>query len=224
MLRELVVLRALPSAPAPQRAPWERPAPDFATAVQKAQLWLDAFYRGQVVLGRPTAHDETRRGWVFSCNSRRFLGGGAWQDAMLDATVVVPKDDTAPFGLPNSDPWAWFHRWDNGENFGTPTMPPPPAPGHPSWFEPTLAQLGPVLSVSEHADWPTTMNAVSVLPIGARALVWIRRTDGRGREAVGLLVNAVRLQDRVVVIDGSSDKPFAFDPTSVHRLHVIRYR
>jgi hypothetical protein len=224
LLRELVFLRALPGTSAHRRAPWQRTAPDFASAVEKAQLWLDDAYRGQVVVDRPTARDETQRGWVFSCNSRRFLSGGAWQDATLDATVVVPKDDTAPFGLPNSDPWTFLRRWDSGENPGTASLPLPPAPGHVSWYEPTLAQLGQVLSVSEHPDWQTTMDALSALPVGARALVWVRRTDGRGREAVGWLVNAVRLKDGVMVFDGSSDEPVSFDPTGIHRLYVIRYR
>ncbi|MGW1806246.1 YrhB domain-containing protein [Streptomyces sp. NPDC002078] len=223
LLREIVLLRALPGASAGRRSPWQRSAPDFASAVAKARLWLDDTYRGQVDLDRPTAQDETQRGWVFSCNSRRFLDAGQWQDAMLDATVVVPKDDTAPFGLPNSAPWAWLARWDAGEDPGTANLPTPPAPGHAAWYEPTLAQLGQVLSVSEHPDWQTTLDALSALPVGARALVWVRRTDGRGREAVGWLVNAVRLEDGVMVIDGSSDEPVSFDPTGVHRLHVIRY-
>ncbi|MYX40706.1 hypothetical protein GTW59_06355 [Streptomyces sp. SID89] len=68
------------------------------------------------------------------------------------------------------------------------------------------------------------MEAISELPVGARALVWVRRTDGRGREAVGLLVNALRLETGTVVVDGSSGSPVSFDPTGVHRLHVIRYR
>ncbi|MFD8390381.1 YrhB domain-containing protein [Streptomyces sp. NPDC059680] len=224
LLRELVLLRALPGASAGRRSPWQHSAPDFASAVAKARLWLDDAYRGQVDLDRPTAQDETRRGWVFSCNSRHFLGAGQWQDAMLDATVVVPKDDTAPFGLPNSAPWDWLARWDAGEDPGTANLPTPPAPGHASWYEPTLAQLGQVLSVSEHPDWQATLEALSALPVGARALVWVRRTDGRGREAVGWLVNAVRLEDGVMVIDGSSDEPVSLDPTGVHRLHVIRYR
>ncbi|MGQ5640214.1 MULTISPECIES: YrhB domain-containing protein [unclassified Streptomyces] len=224
LLRELILLRALPGASAGQRAPWQRAAPDFSSAVAKARLWLNDAYGGQAELDRPTAQDETRRGWVFSCNSRRFLSDGCWQNAMLDATVVVPKDDASPFGLPNSAPWAWLARWDAGEDPGTASLPTPPAPGHASWYEPTLAQLGHVLSVSEHADWQTTLDTLSTLPVGARALVWVRRTDGRGREAVGWLVNAVRLEDGVMVIDGSSDEPVSFDPTGVHRLHVIRYR
>lgn len=223
-VRELVLVRALPGARAPRRHPWEREAQDFATAVEKARLWLDDAYHGQVELAAPTAQDETRRAWVFSCNTKRFLHGGHWQDAMLDATLVVPKDDTAPFGLPNSDPWNWLARWDAGGRPGTADLASPPPPGHASWFQPTLAELGQVLSVSEHPDWPTAMGAVSALPVGARALVWVRRTDGRGREAVGLLVNALRLETGTVVVDGSSDAPVSFDPTGVRRLHVIRYR
>ncbi|MEU3730246.1 YrhB domain-containing protein [Streptomyces sp. NPDC033538] len=224
LVRELVLLRAQPGALTPRRAPWERPATDFASAVDKADRWLRNAYRGQVELHAPTARDETTRGWVFSCNTTRFLRGGDWADAMLDSTVVVPKDEAAPFGLPNTDPWTWLARWDAGAVPGTAGLEQPPPPGHAAWFGPTLAELGPVLSVTEHQDWEAALAAVDALPVAARALVWARRTDGRGREAVGRLVNALRLEKGVMVVDGSSDEPVSFDPTGVHRLHVIRYR
>ncbi|MFJ3639011.1 YrhB domain-containing protein [Streptomyces sp. NPDC090108] len=223
-LKGLVLLRALPGASAGTLPSWRRAAPDFASAAEKAQRWLDDSYGGQVVLDRPTGQDETRRGWVFSCNTRRFLDGGHWQDAMLDATVVVPKDSAAPFGLPNSDPWAWLARWDAGENPGTADLPAPPPPGEASWYGPTLAQLGQVLSVSEHTDWQTTLGALSALPVGARAVVWVHRTDGRGREAVGWLVNVVRLEAGVVLVDGATGEPASLDATGVSRLRVISYR
>ncbi|MDQ0832830.1 hypothetical protein QF032_004674 [Streptomyces achromogenes] len=224
LVHELVLLRSLPATrEAPPQA-WEREAHDFASAAAKARLWLDDAYHGQVDLVAPTAEDEIRRGWVFSCNTRRFLDGGRWQDAMLDATVVVPKDNGAPFGLPNAEPWAWLARWNAGENPGPKGFPPPPPPGRASWFEPTLAELGTVLSTSEHVDWQTAADALSALAAGARALVWVRRTDGRSREAVGWLLNAVVTEEGVMLLDGSSDAPLSLDPAGVHRLHVIRYR
>ncbi|MFF8195239.1 YrhB domain-containing protein [Streptomyces bobili] len=223
-VRELLLFRALPAAQAPRRLPWERPAAGFASAVDKARLWLDDAYLGQVGLAAPTAQDETRRGWVFSCNTERFLTDGHWQDALLDATVVVPKDDTAPFGLPNSDPWAWLARWDAGETPGSADLPAPPRPGRAAWFEPTLSALGAVLSASEHEDWPGALEALSALPADARALVWVRRTDGRSREAVGWLVNALKTADGVILVDGATGAPATLDATGVHRLHVIRYR
>jgi hypothetical protein len=125
-----------------------------------------------VDLHAPTAQDETTRGWVFSCNTSRFLSAGHWPDCMLDATVVVPKDGAAPFGLPNTDPWAWLARWDAGGTVGTADLPKPPAPARAAWFEPTLADLGPVLSVSEHQDWAAAVEAASALPVEARALIW----------------------------------------------------
>ncbi|MFD5158948.1 hypothetical protein ACFWMJ_12865 [Streptomyces hawaiiensis] len=78
--------------------------------------------------------------------------------------------------------------------------------------------------MSEHQDWAAAVEAASALPVAARALIWARRTDGRGREAVGRLVNALRLEDGVVLVDGSSGEPAVLDPTGVHRLHVVRYR
>ncbi|GGZ91218.1 hypothetical protein ACFOOM_04740 [Streptomyces echinoruber] len=35
----------------------------------------------------------------------------------LDAPTA--QDETAPFGLPNSDPWTWPARWDAGEQPGS---------------------------------------------------------------------------------------------------------
>ncbi|MDA4886262.1 YrhB domain-containing protein [Streptomyces sp. CCM_MD2014] len=224
LVRELVLVRALPGALTPRRAGWERAAPDFAAAVDKARHWLRGAYGGAVELHAPTAEDETTRGWVFSCNTTRFLRDGNWSDAMLDATVVVPKDESAPFGLPNTDPWTWLARWDAGTEPGTAGLEQPPAPAHAAWFEPTLAELGPVLSVSEHQDFAAVMEAADALPVAARALIWARRTDGRGREAVGRLLNVLRLESGVMVVDGSSGDPVSFDPTGVHRLHLIRYR
>ncbi|MFF8396395.1 YrhB domain-containing protein [Streptomyces sp. NPDC016172] len=224
LVRELVLIRALPGTCTPRLAPWEHAAPDFASAVDKARRWLQDTYHGEVDLHAPTAQDETTRGWVFSCNTSRFLSAGHWPDCMLDATVVVPKDEAAPFGLPNTDPWAWLARWDAGGTVGTADLPKPPAPARAAWFEPTLADLGPVMSVSEHQDWAAAVEAASALPVAARALIWARRTDGRGREAVGQLVNALRLEDGVVLVDGSSGEPAVLDPTGVHRLHVVRYR
>ncbi|MFD5158947.1 YrhB domain-containing protein [Streptomyces hawaiiensis] len=100
LVRELVLIRALPGACTPRLGPWEHAAPDFASAVDKARRWLQDAYHGEVDLHAPTAQDETARGWVFSCNTSRFLSAGHWPDCMLDATVVVPKDESAPSACP----------------------------------------------------------------------------------------------------------------------------
>jgi hypothetical protein len=224
LLRELVLIRALPESRSLERLPWQVEAYDYASALRKAQYWLDGAYHGAVELVAPAPADEIRRGWVFACNTKRYLGDGRWQDGMLDATLVVPKDAAAPFGLPNSDPWGWLERWDVGEVPGSEGFPVPPTPGHAAWFEPTLADLGPVISASQHADWATVMDELSGFPIGARALVWVRRADRRGRESVGWLVNALHTQQGVMLIDGSSDSAVALDQIGVRALHVIRYR
>ncbi|MET7598868.1 MULTISPECIES: YrhB domain-containing protein [unclassified Streptomyces] len=223
-VRELVLIRATPEAIRPRRRPWEQEAFDYDSAVTKARLWLESTYGGQVELVAPKAEDETRRGWVFSCDTRRHLREGHWQDTMLDATLVVPKDTGTPFGLPNSDPWNWLAHWDVGGAPGTGRFPPAPAPGRAHWFEPTLAELGPVLSTADHHDWQSAVGELSSLPVGSRALVWVRRSDGRGREAVGWLLNALITATGVMLFDGSSDEPVSFDPVGVRALHVIRYR
>ncbi|WP_233359789.1 YrhB domain-containing protein [Streptomyces sp. GMY02] len=189
---------------------------------QLALAWLQTTYRGLVEPAMAQPVHETATSWLMAC--RTVPQPGYPHTPMLASSLVVPKDHTAPFGLPNSDPWNWFARWDGGEMPGTADLPSPPPPGHAAWFGPTLAELGQVLSVSDHPDWAAAMEAISELPVGTRALLWVRRTDGRGREAVGLLVNALRLETGTVVVDGSSGSPVSFDPTGVHLLHVIRYR
>ncbi|MFF1453039.1 YrhB domain-containing protein [Streptomyces sp. NPDC058274] len=223
-VRELVLVRAAPEALGPRRRQWEREAHDFESALVKARLWLASTYGDQVELVSPTAEDETQRGWVFSCDTRRHLREGRWQDTLLDATLVVPKDTAAPFGLPNSDPWNWLAHWDAGGVPGTGQFPPTPAPGRANWFEPTLAELGSVLSTSDHHLWSSAVDELSSLPVGSRALIWVRRTDGRGREAVGWLLNGLTTATGVMLFDGSSDEPVSFDPTGIRALHVIRYR
>ncbi|MGW7412099.1 YrhB domain-containing protein [Streptomyces sp. NPDC054863] len=220
-VRELLLLRAVPQQ---DRAPWERDALDFEAARDKARQWLDSAYGGEVELVEPGPGDETQRGWVFSCDTRRHLREGLWQDVPLDATVVVPKEPTAPFHLPNSMPWAWLAHWDRGGQVGTDAFPLPPAPGRAYWFEPTLNELGPVLATSDHRTWQSAVTAADTLPPGARSLLWARRTDGRGREAVGLLVTALTTESGVVLVDGSSDEPFVPDETGLLALHLIRYR
>ncbi|MCX4655777.1 YrhB domain-containing protein [Streptomyces microflavus] len=223
-VRELVLVRALPEALRARRLPWEQEAHDFDGALVKARLWLENAYGGEAELVGPTAGDETRRGWVFSCDSRRHLQEGRWQDTMLDASLVVPKDASEPFGLPNSDPWNWLAHWDAGGHPGTGTFPSPPPPGRALWFDPTLAELGPVLSTSDHRVWSSAVDELASFQPGSRALIWIRRTDGRGREAVGWLVNGLTTATGVLLFDGASEDPVSFDPTGVHALHVIRYR
>ncbi|MGW0552286.1 hypothetical protein [Streptomyces altiplanensis] len=108
---------------------------------------------------------------------------------------------------------------------GTPeALPAPPPPGRALWLEPTLAGLGPVLSTSDHQVWSSALDELSSFPAGARALIWIRRTDGGGREVVGWLGNGLTTATGVLLFDGASEDPVSFDPTGVHALHVIRYR
>ncbi|MEV8538501.1 YrhB domain-containing protein [Streptomyces sp. NPDC051572] len=224
LLRELILIRELPDTVLARTYPWEAEAHDFPSALRKAQLWLEQAYHGQVDLVGPEPRDEIRRGWVFTCNTKGYLRDGRWQDGMVDAALVVPKEAGAPFGLPNSDPWAWLQRWDAGGTPGSEGFPVPPSPGHAAWFEPTLSGLGPVLSTTEHADWAAVMDELSSFPVDARAVVWVRRVDTRGRESVGRLLNTVHTDRGVMLIDGSSDATVALEEPGIRSLHVIRYR
>ncbi|NDZ65377.1 hypothetical protein G3I52_13830 [Streptomyces cyaneofuscatus] len=80
------------------------------------------------------------------------------------------------------------------------------------------------MSTSDHQIWSSAVDELTWFPPGSRAPIWIRRTDGRGREAVGWLVNGLTTATGVLLFDGASDESVSFDPTGVHALHVIRYR
>jgi hypothetical protein len=220
----LAHLPAVGADPAVAGPPWRRPAADLPSAVGKAEEWLREVYRGEVVLVGVSVADELSRGWLFACNTRAFLSGGRPVDAMLDAAVVVPKDDREPFGLPNSDPWGWLGRWDAGTEPGTEGLELPPKPGPAAWMSSTMSRLGSVISVTDHTAWPTVLAELATSPEGVRAVVWVRREDRRGRESVGLLVVGAHTPKGLVLIDAARDAPAELDSTGVRSLHLIRYR
>ncbi|GAA2395468.1 hypothetical protein GCM10010420_21190 [Streptomyces glaucosporus] len=225
-VRGLVFARCLPSesAPTAPAAPWRRPASGFAEAVAKAEAWLAHTYDEPVVLVSPGPDDERERCWLFACNTRAFLEDRDWSRAMLDAALVVPKSAAEPFGLPNSDPWSWFGAWERGEDWTTGTLPPPPRPGPAAWLPATLDELGRPLSSSEHLEWHTLLSELSSMPAGARALVWARRVDGKGRETVGLVLTALRTADGNAIIDGSEHPVTDLNAIGARSLHLVRYR
>jgi hypothetical protein len=221
-----LVLARFTRPPAPEddeeiTVPWEIPAPDLSTAVAKATSWLEQAYEDEVVLVAPDASDETQRGWLFACTTKRFQESGDWREQMLDAALVVPKDGgAAPFGLPNPDPWAWFQQWDAGET----ELSAPPGPGPTAaWFAPLMRELGSVHSANEHEHWGGVFSELTRFPTNARAVVWLRRRDERGRESVGNLLLAEVRSSGVRLIDSmTEDGAPAMDQDALS-LHVIRY-
>lgn len=225
-IRQLVLarFRRAPQSFEPLRPAWQEPARDLAAAIRKAEAWLGEVYGDQVALVDPGPDDELPRGWLFACNTRSFLQDGHWEHGMLDAALVVPKDAQPPFGLPNSDPWTWLEKWSAGGQPGTDGLEPPPRPGPAAWFEPTMRSLGRVLDVSEHEDWPSLLGELAASPTGLRAVVWVRRTDRRGRESVGLLLVAAHTEDGFVLIDAAKDAPAELESEHIRTLHLIRYQ
>lgn len=200
--------------------PWRRPVQDFHSAKHKAQTWLDQQYAGQVLLVDPQPTDEGPRGWLFACNTRAFLTGGRREDAMLDAALVVPKATQQPFGLPNSAPWSWYEQWSNGQD----GLPLPPNPAPLDWFDRTMRSLGGLIRVTDHTEWPTVLAELATLPTGVRALIWVRRRDGRGRESVGLLLNSALTERGLVLLDPTTGEPAVLETQGVTAVHLLRYR
>jgi hypothetical protein len=206
--------------PSPEPEPWRRPAATFDDALAKAKAWLELKYAGELVLTDPAPDDELRRGWLFACSTARYEARHDWRDQTLDGALVVPKDDGIPFGLPNSKPWDWLRRWDLGEVAADDA----PDPGPASWYAATMPRLGPVLATSVHPDVGSAIGALIRFPQDARALVWLRRRDRRGRESVGVLFNALLGKREPVLIDSTTGRPAQPEWDGVLAVHVIRYR
>ncbi|MEU7318417.1 YrhB domain-containing protein [Streptomyces sp. NPDC007083] len=228
-VRVLKYARRRPSRgapPAPPTPPWQRFADSFTTAVVKAETWLTHTYEEPVELVEPSPDDEQRRGWLFACNTTAFLDGGDWRRGMLDAALVVPKDGSPPFSLPNANPWSWFDAWDRGAQPGEDSLPVPQSPTTTAaWLPSTLEQLGELRSVSTHSELPAVLDELATLPPGARALVWVRRLDARGRESVGLLLNAFRTAEgRTALVDSSSDPVTDLNALGACGFRLLRYR
>jgi hypothetical protein len=216
---------ALSSSPKPPRPPWRRAAPDFTAAVVKAETWLAHTYQEPLELVEPSPADERERGWLFACDTKARLDGGDWSQGMLDAALVVPKDESVPFGLPNAMPWAWLDTWDRGGEPGDGTLPPPPRPGPAAWLPATLEELGGMRSASAHTGLADLLDELAELPPGARALIWVRRVDSRGRESVGLVLNAFRTPEGATgIVDGTAAPVTDLNALAASGFHLIRYR
>ncbi|MFE9421794.1 YrhB domain-containing protein [Kitasatospora sp. NPDC006697] len=197
------------------RAPWTRHAPALPAAVAKAEAWLAHHHGDQAALIGPSEADDLGRGWLFACNSVRYLAGGDWREGMLEAAVVVPKDTTAPFALPTGRPWSYLDSWLAGTSGDPDDL---PFPGPVAW----LAALGPLVHTAAFADWPQARAALATMP-DTPATVWLRRADARGRETVGRLLRSVPGPDGPQVLDPTrQDAPVAEpEPAGVFAVHVL---
>ncbi|WP_240519641.1 YrhB domain-containing protein [Amycolatopsis antarctica] len=185
---------------AEQGKPWEAAAEDFPAAVAKARGWLDLVHGGRTVLVAPEPDDETRRGWLFACTTKRYLETGDWREQMLDAALLVPKAvGEIPFGLPNRDPWTWLQDWDHGV-VGLPS-PPETEPGPPAWFAALTDRIGTPEGARAHPHWTGVLAELNDLAVDSMALIWLRRRDLRERETVGRLLWATKTETGVRVFD-----------------------
>ena len=76
-------------------------------------------------------------------------------------------------------------------------LPAPPAPGEAAWFASMTERIGMVSSVRAYPHWAGVLEEITKFPAGARALIWLRRKDGRNRETVGHLLWAVNPDNEI---------------------------
>ncbi|MGH3323947.1 MAG: YrhB domain-containing protein [Streptomyces sp.] len=226
-IRSLTFARTRPTEPprpAPASTPWQAEADNFTTAVVKAETWLRRTYEEPVALLDPAPADEMARGWLFACNTEAFIQNQDWTQGMLDAALIVPKAASEPFLLSNAYPWHWLDAWNNGREPGDGVLPFPPEPGPAAWLQYNLKELGSPISVTEHDDWVEVFDELRAMPPGARALVWIRRRDARGRESTGFVLTGLRTNDGPAILDGSANPIADLNPVAANSFRLIRYR
>ncbi|NBM20495.1 hypothetical protein GUY61_34165 [Streptomyces sp. GC420] len=68
------------------------------------------------------------------------------------------------------------------------------------------------------------LDELSAFPVGAPALIWVRRVDGRGRETTGLLLTGFRSPQGTGVVDGSADPVTDLNAGAASGFRLIRYR
>ncbi len=224
MVRELVLVRFRPRQRPAEQYPWQAEAQDFPSALRKARLWLEQAYHGQVELVGP--EPGTRSGAVGSspATPRAICATDAGRTEWSTPRSSSPRRLKRSVRSAQQRPVGVAAALGRRGTPGSAGFPVPLTPGHAAWFEPTLSGLGPVLSATEHADWAAVSDELSGFPVGARAVVWVRRVDTRGRESVGRLLNAVHTDRGVMLVDGSSDAAVALEEPGIRSLHVIRYR
>jgi hypothetical protein len=224
-VRELRVALFFQPRPDPSSAVWpaEAPAESYHAAVAKAQSWLRQSYDERVDLVRPSPQDEGRQGWVFPCNTHRFLDTGDWQYAMVDAAIAVPRSVGEPMLVPNTAPLEWIAQWKDGSTPGR-DIAAPSQPADAAWLSPTLKNLGgTALQEVECKDFPAVLRTLEELPPGSRALVWVRRHDQRGREITGELLVGMRTSSGIIVTDPKTNTP-AVPGLDATQIQIIRYR
>jgi hypothetical protein len=86
-----------------------------------------------------------------------------------------------------------------------------------------MVELGEARSVTVHEHWGGVLRELRDFPADARAVVWVRREDDRGRESVGSLLLADVLADGVRFVDPMVDGGRPKMDQDVLGLHVIRY-
>ncbi|MET9803687.1 hypothetical protein [Streptomyces sp. NPDC006368] len=86
-----------------------------------------------------------------------------------------------------------------------------------------LDDRGGLWAAEQHAEWGSLLDE-GAFPVGARALIRVRRVDGSGRESVGLLLTGYRSQGGTGVVDGSADPIMDLNEVAASGFQLIRYR
>jgi hypothetical protein len=202
--------------------------------------WLRGVYGGLVEPATPHPVYETATAWLMAC--RALPQPGYPNTPMLAASVVIPKDGSAPFhpapGAPLADldpapPEETAHRATDqprrlnargclvavhcGIN-GTPSVPLPWCPSHeaPGWWDRLRRRYFPEFERVAVSDWNDVIKALAEPGPDTRGVIWVRREIG-GHEATGNLLYAHNNNGQVVLLDPLTSSLAHLDPPPLLR-------
>ncbi|MGW1267631.1 toxin glutamine deamidase domain-containing protein [Streptomyces sp. NPDC002491] len=213
---------------------------------QRATDWLRHTYGGLVEPATPQPVHETEYAWMLAC--RTVPQPGYPRTPMLAASLVVPKDGTAPFHPAPADPLADLTppaslseavarvqgqpRRINARGCtvalhtaisGAPSTPLPwhPSDEAPGWVARLTRRYFADFAHTPADTWDDVINAISEPGPDTRGVIWVRREIG-GQEATGNLLYAHNNMGRVVFLDSLTSSLGRLDTSHVRGLTLLR--
>ncbi|MFJ9741027.1 toxin glutamine deamidase domain-containing protein [Streptomyces sp. NPDC101166] len=213
---------------------------------QRATDWLRLVYGGLVEPATAHPVHETATAWLLPC--RTVPQPGYPRTPMLAASIVVPKDGTAPFHPAPADPLADMAppassteaaarvqgqpRRINARGCtvavhslisGAPSTPLPwrPSDEAPGWVARLMRRYFAGFTHTPADTWDDVVKAMSEFGPDTRGVIWLRREIG-GHEATGNLLYAHNNMGRVVFLDGLTSSLARLDTSHIRELTLLR--